>query len=104
MHCHRKTFKIFGWRLNSKLIENGLNRFAPKTGTGDLIISVQALSPLQIPIPTPEQETKMNELVDKIITQKQKGEDTRISETEIDELVYELYHITNEEIKIIENG
>ena len=52
---------------NFKLIENELNRFALKTGTGDLIISVQALSPLQIPIPTEKQEKQMNELVDKII-------------------------------------
>ena len=97
-----KHLKYLVGVLNSKLIENELNRFAPKTGTGDLIISVQALSPLQIPIPTPEQETKMNELVDKIIVQKQIGEDTKASESLIDKMVYELYHITEEEQKLIE--
>lgn len=97
-----KHLKYLVGVLNSKLIENELNRFAPKTGTGDLIISVQALSPLQIPIPTPEQETKMNELVDKIIAQKQRGEDTKTNETLIDKMVYELYHITAEEQKLIE--
>ena len=97
-----KHLKYLVGVLNSKLIENELNRFAPKTGTGDLIISVQALSPLQIPIPTPEQETKMNELVDKIIAQKQKGEDTKTNETLIDKMVYELYHITEDEQKLIE--
>lgn len=97
-----KHLKYLVGVLNSKLIENELNRFAPKTGTGDLIISVQALSPLQIPIPTPEQETKMNELVDKIIAQKQKGESTADNEKLIDIMVYELYHITADEQKLIE--
>ena len=97
-----KHLKYLVGVLNSKLIENELNRFAPKTGTGDLIISVQALSPLQIPIPTIEQETKMNDLVDKIIAQKQKGEDTKANETLIDKMVYELYHITADEQKLIE--
>lgn len=99
-----KHLKYLVGVLNSKLIENELNRFAPKTGTGDLIISVQALSPLQIPIPTPEQETKMNELVDKIIAKKQKGENTQANENLIDKMVYKLYNLTEEEIKIIENG
>ena len=89
--------------LNSKLVENELNRFAPKTGTGDLIISVQALTPLQIPIPTEKQEKQMNELVDKIIIQKQQGKDSSANESKIDELVYKLYELTEEEIKIIEN-
>ncbi|OFY89616.1 MAG: hypothetical protein A3K10_08930 [Bacteroidetes bacterium RIFCSPLOWO2_12_FULL_31_6] len=97
-----KHLKYLVGVLNSKLIENELNRFAPKTGTGDLIISVQALSPLQIPIPTPEQETKMNELVDKIIAQKQQGEGSKANEAKIDKMVYQLYHITPEEQKLIE--
>ena len=44
----------------------------------------------------------MNELVDKIIAQKQKGEDTKSNENLIDKMVYELYHITTEEQKLIE--
>lgn len=98
-----KHLKYLVGVLNSKLIENELNRFAPKTGTGDLIISVQALSPLQIPIPTLEQEEKFNALVDKIISQKQQGEDTKDYENQIDKLVYQLYDITEDEQKLIEN-
>ncbi len=37
--------------LNSKLCNQELFRLSPKTGTGDLIISVQALNPLRVPIP-----------------------------------------------------
>ncbi len=97
-----KHLKYLVGVLNSKLIDNELNRFAPKTGTGDLIISVQALSPLQIPIPTEKQEKEMNELVDMIIALKKDGKDSSDYEKKIDEFVYELYDITSEEQKLIE--
>ena len=97
-----KHLKYLVGVLNSKLINNELNRFAPKTGTGDLIISVQALSPLQIPIPNEKQEIQMNNLVDKIIVAKQQGKNTSPLEKEIDILVYKLYNITAAEQKIIE--
>jgi hypothetical protein len=88
--------------LNSKLINLELNRYSPKTGTGDLIISVQALNPLKIVVPNEAQETQMNNLVDQIITQKQQNQDTTTLEKEIDQLVYQLYELTDEEIKIVE--
>jgi hypothetical protein len=97
-----KQLKYLVGVLNSKLVENELNRFAPKTGTGDLIISVQALSPLQIPIPTEKQEKQMNELVDKILTAKQIGNETTEFEKQIDSLVYNLYNLTTDEITIVE--
>ena len=44
----------------------------------------------------------MNVLVDKIIVQKQKGETTTDNEKLTDKMVYELYHISEEEQKLIE--
>jgi len=89
--------------LNSKLIDKELNRYAPKTGTGDLIISVQALEPLKIPIPTEEQEKPFIALVDQILEAKKQNLDTSPLESQIDTLVYKLYNLTPEEISIIEN-
>ena len=66
----------------------------PKTGAGDLIISVQALSPLQIPIPSEEVEKEIKSLVDKIISAKKLNESTLDSAAEIDEMVYKLYDLT----------
>ena len=63
--------------INSKMIEQELNRFTPKIGTGDLIISVQTLSPLQIPITTTVQENKIEKWVDDIIALKQAGKPTK---------------------------
>ena len=61
---------------------------------------------LEIPIynPTESEANKIAILVDKIIAQKEQGKSSKDNETKIDELVYKLYDITNEEIRIIENG
>jgi hypothetical protein len=45
--------------LNSKL-GNYLLQESPKTGTGDLLISVQAVEPIRIPIPTKEIDDKFS--------------------------------------------
>ncbi|MEO8150447.1 MAG: Eco57I restriction-modification methylase domain-containing protein [Bacteroidia bacterium] len=58
----------------------------------------------QIPIPTITliQEKQMNDLVDKVILKKQQGKDTTHNEKKIDELVYSLYNLSEDEIKIVE--
>jgi hypothetical protein len=65
----------------------------------------------KIPIPpiTPSNEAlvrQIEKLVDKIITEKQRNPNTDTSqwEKEIDEMVYKLYDLTEEEIEIIERG
>jgi hypothetical protein len=63
---------------------------SPKTGTGDLLISVQAIEPLKILIP--DTETKQH--IEKLLQ-------TKEYET-IDRLVYELYGLNDEEIEFIE--
>ncbi len=65
---------------------------------------VQGYEIEQLPIPKiskPEQQPFID-LVDKILTAKQHGQDTSTLETEIDKMVYKLYDLTEEEIKIIE--
>lgn len=90
--------------LNSKLCNKELFRLSPKTGTGDLIISVQALNPLRVPIPNAEQESLICVLLDKIIDSKKQNPsvDTSALESQIDQLVYELYGLSEEEIGIVE--
>jgi hypothetical protein len=62
----------------------------------------------QIPIPTVENESKrdIKEKVDNILHLKKQypTADTKALEAEIDQLVYQLYDLTPEEIGIIENG
>ncbi|MDB9537297.1 hypothetical protein PN451_15925 [Dolichospermum planctonicum CS-1226] len=60
----------------------------------------------QIPIPqaNPKQSEVITSLVNQILTAKKLDPkaDTTTLETEIDQLVYQLYELTPEEIKIIE--
>ena len=50
-----------------------------------------------------EIQNQMQILVDKVISTKKELADTTEIETQIDQLVYKLYDLTEEEIKIIES-
>lgn len=88
--------------LNSKLCHYELFENAPKTGMGDLIISVQALEPLLAFYPTEQEERPFIDLVDKILAGKKAGEDTQVLEAEIDLRVYKLYELTHAEVLVID--
>jgi len=88
--------------LNSKLCNYQLFESAPKTGMGDLIISVQALEPLLVYYPTDKEQKQFEKLVDEILKKKKANQDTTSLEKEIDVLVYHLYELTYDEVKIID--
>jgi len=93
--------------LNSKLSIKQLLENSPKTGTGDVIISVQALEPHRVPPINSTNDSivkQIEELVDKILEAKKQNPavDTVEWEREINELVYRLYDLTEEEIAIVE--
>ena len=97
--------------LNSSVCIYELFRTSPKTGTGDQIISVQALEPLRIPKPSKNQETDITNIVDKILTLTQSNDyiqnpakqaKVKEYEKEIDQMVYTLYGLTPDEIAIVE--
>jgi hypothetical protein len=60
----------------------------------------------QLPIPKIEtsKQQKFINLVDQILTAKEKNKDNTISENELDQLVYQLYKLTEEEIEIVKNA
>ncbi len=88
--------------LNSKLLIRELIMNSPKTGTGDVIISVQALDPLKVYHPTDEESKPFEELVDRILAKKERGEDTTEEERQIDLMVYKFYGLTYEEVKVVD--
>ena len=63
---------------------------APKTGTGDLLVSVQAIDPIRIPVCQEDEyyETLLKRQVESI---------TPDIERIIDNAVFDLYHLTEEE-------
>lgn len=87
--------------LNSKF-GRYLMKNSPKTGTGDLLISVQAIEPLFIPIPDIEMNSKFEALVDKLIIGD--GFELKQIEQEIDTSIYDLFEFEEEEICFIESS
>lgn len=92
--------------LNSKLCNYELFENAPKTGMGDLIISVQALEPLHVYYPNDKVEKQIVSLVDRILAAKKAdpGADTLQWEAEIDARVFQLYGLTEEEMLQVLNS
>ena len=88
--------------LNSKLFICELILNSPKTGTGDVIISVQALTPLLLHYPDEEVENKFADKVTEILKMKELGEDTEELEHQIDLMVYKLYDLTYEQARLID--
>ena len=94
-----KYIKFLVTVLNSK-IGYYLLKDSPKTGTGDLLISVQAIEPIIVPFPSYEIEKQIEDLVDRL-------KDMNISkqtESEINRLMYALYELTEDEIEFIESN
>lgn len=91
--------------LNSKLIWFYLNQVASKLQGGAL--AMQSPYVLSIPIPSLQQELDpLTALVTRILALKRSDPqaDTRAEEAEIDRLVYGLYGLTEEEVRLVEGG
>lgn len=86
-----EKIKFLTCLLNSKLCNYQLFENAPKTGMGDLIISVQALEALLVYYPNYKEEAIFNQLLKFILIQKYKGEDYFVFESVVNGCVYELY-------------
>jgi type II restriction/modification system DNA methylase subunit YeeA len=81
--------------LNSSMGHYLLNG-APRTGTGDLLISVQAVEPIKIPPISPTINDTCKALIDKAM----QNLDASVEE-EIDDLIFNLYGLTDEEKKYL---
>ncbi len=80
--------------LNS-LMGHYMLKDSPKTGTGDLLVSVQAIEPIMIPL-NKEIEEMFERLLIEVLEQ-----DPRIAEKEINRLTFKLYNLSPEEIAYI---
>ena len=90
--------------LNSSLSEWYFNQISTTTGMGTNRWKKYKIEIFPIKEPTEVEELSLEKLVDKIISAKKtvQNADTTTLETEIDRLVYQLYELTEEEIKIVE--
>ena len=82
---------------------NYLLKDAPQTGTGDLLISVQAVEPIRVPIISEEQNHDFCMLLDQIIENQKNDRDITILENKISKMIYTLYKFDNDEVQRIES-
>ncbi|MEO1785151.1 TaqI-like C-terminal specificity domain-containing protein [Thermodesulfobium sp. 4217-1] len=95
--------------LNSKVIYEYVKMIVHQYGFTGFRLSNQYVEVMPLPPITPPNEAlvkRIESLVDKILAAKKQTPqaDTSEWEREIDEIVYKLYDLTNEEIRIIEGG
>lgn len=90
--------------LNSKYLSYYLNiKFKDKhLAGGYLAINKSTIEALPLVEVDNKTQNQIVALVDKIISQKQQGKDSIENERKIDQLVYKLYDLTEEEIKLVE--
>ena len=92
--------------LNSKVSEWYFNLIGTTTGMGTNRWKKYKIEMLPIKTPTSHQENEIEILVNSIIDIKKQdpNADTTHLESQIDQLVYQLYDLTEEEIAIVENS
>lgn len=92
--------------LNSRVSEWYFNLIGTTTGMGTNRWKKYKIEMLPIKIPTENQEDEIEKLVNSIVQTKKHNPsaDTTALEAQIDQLVYQLYDLTEEEIEIIENA
>lgn len=72
---------------------------APKTGTGDLLVSVQAIEPIQIP----QVGSEMNLIFKRLLEELIKGE-SLTNEKEISRKIFKLYDLSLDKQSYIEEN
>ncbi|WP_257936197.1 type IIG restriction/modification system [Campylobacter lari] len=100
--------KYFCGILLSNTLKWLILQISDTTGAGDLMLNNQSLERLSIPKINSKNEKLANELislVDEILVLKEqdKNANTKTQEDKTNSIVYKLYNLTEEEIKIIEN-
>ncbi|RXZ28572.1 type II restriction endonuclease [Fusobacterium necrophorum] len=89
--------------LNSKLVWFYLKIISVQLGTSALRMKKIYLDNLPIVNLSIEEENRLIQNVDKIIELKKLGKDTQELENQIDEMVYDLYELTEEEKELVKN-
>ncbi|MBL8005002.1 MAG: class I SAM-dependent DNA methyltransferase [Candidatus Kapabacteria bacterium] len=97
-----KTLKYLLSFLNSKLVMYLMKNGAISFGSAGVRWIPAEILQLPIPQISEEEQRPFEELVEQILTKKERGENTDAEERRIDEMVYSLYHLTPDEINHIE--
>ncbi len=88
--------------LNSQLMKFLFSQIGVMTAGGAFTLKKATIEEFPIQEISSKEQLPFINLVETIISQKQKGEDSTANERKIDEMVYKLYDLTEEEIGIVE--
>lgn len=101
----QEDYKYFLAIANSNLIWWFLKNTGDTLQGDARTLKTNYLNPFPLPDNPPNKvHDLLVELVNETMRSKNQNQDTTALESEIDQMVYELYGLTEEEIKIIENG
>ncbi len=102
---YKESYKFYLAILNSKLTWFFIKNTSSVMQGSFYVYTKNYLSPFPLPEISNQDETKpFEELVDKIIENKNSNIDTNELEHEVDTLVYKLYKLKDEDIEFIENN
>jgi len=90
--------------LNSKIGRYLIQLYVDKLDTGGYMMQKAFLDKIPIYYPSNNEDVPFIKLIDEILKNKETGNDTLILESKIDQLVYQLYDLTPEEIQTIESS
>jgi type II restriction/modification system DNA methylase subunit YeeA len=102
MNGESKELKFIIALLNSWLFEFAFKDYFPKLLGGTIELSKVFFELIPLPKIPQEAQKPFIDLVDKIMELKAKNEETKELENQIDEMVYELYGLSEDEIKVVE--
>ncbi|GCL47232.1 DUF7149 domain-containing protein [Microcystis aeruginosa] len=105
LNTDRFSIKYLLSIINSKFVSCLKTKNSTSAKKDDFTqLTMNDIRKLRIPIPTPNQVVNIENIVDQILTAKKSNPkaDTSELEKEIDKIVYELYGLSEEEIRIIE--
>ncbi len=88
--------------FNSKIAHKWIRLNCPELQGGTRELSKIFFENIPIPILSETEQAPFIALVEQILAKKEKNEDTQTLENQIDQLFYQIYGFTDEEIKIIE--
>ncbi|MFH2026916.1 MAG: TaqI-like C-terminal specificity domain-containing protein, partial [bacterium] len=99
---NRINIKFILALLNSKLYQYFFIQVGEYTAGGAFVLKKTSIEKFIIPTLEESDQKPFIEKVDQILSAKKQGKDTTDLEQQIDRMVYELYDLTEEEIKIVE--
>ena len=109
-YCEATTFLMTGSHLkyllcflNSKFSEYYFSKIGTTTGVGTVRWKKFKIETLPVPVVTPKQEQRFEDLLEKILLSIKSNSNTKFEEQEIDIEIYNMLDLSDEEISFINN-